>query len=83
MKTKMYSQEEVTRTVTVRLGRERERMTKDFERRIKKIMASLHLMLYQEMCEMKKESTIETQEPSLRAVEPNEADFVESYPEKK
>jgi len=60
MKTKMYSQDEVTRIVTVRLGRERERMTKDFERRIKKIMASLHLTLYQEMCEMKKESTIET-----------------------
>ena len=53
MNTKTFSQEEVNRIVTVRVSREREKLAKEFESRMKRCMASLHLMLHQEMCEMK------------------------------
>jgi hypothetical protein len=56
MNTRTFSKEEVTRIVNVRLYRERERMVKDFENRMKRCMAALHLMLYQEMCEMKEKN---------------------------
>ena len=70
MGAKTFSQEEVNRIVTARVGRERERLARDFENRMKRCMASLHLMLHQEMCEMKRDATVEMQEPLLQAIEP-------------
>ena len=48
-----FSQEELNRIVAVRVKRERERLTTEFESRIKKCMASIHLMLHQEMRALK------------------------------
>jgi|GEM_PF-3465200 len=70
MSCKKFSQDEVNRIVTVRVKRERERLAKEFENRMKRCMASLHLMLHQEMREMKQDTMAETQEPSLPAIEP-------------
>jgi len=81
MKEKKYSKEEVTRIVNARLHRQHSRLTKDFEKRMKRCMASLHLMLYQEMCEVKKDETIEMQEPSLRDTVQKESDLVKKHPE--
>ena len=50
---KRFSQEELNRIVTQRVKRERERLTAEFENRMKKCMASIHLTLHQEMCAMK------------------------------
>jgi len=82
MDSRAYSKEEVTRIVNSRLYREREKMTKDFETRMKRCMASLHLMLYQEMCEMKNDAADKMQEPPLRAAEPIRNGLTPSFPEK-
>jgi len=50
---KKFSQEELNRIVAVRIKRERERLTAEFEKKMKKCMASIHLMLHQEMCALK------------------------------
>ena len=55
MKQKSFSQEEVNRIIAVRIKRERERVTKEFESRMKRCMASIHLTLHQEMCAMKRD----------------------------
>lgn len=62
MTAKKFSQQEVNRIVALRVSRERESLTKDFENRMKRCMASLHLMLHQELCAMKREMVNETQE---------------------
>ena len=67
MTEKRFSQEELNRIVTVRLKRERERLTKDFENRIRRCMASIHLMLYQEIGAMKWELAAETKDTLLSA----------------
>jgi len=79
----MFSQKEVNRIVNMRLCRERERLARDFESRMKRCMASLHLMLYTEMCEMKRDATIEMQEPLLQDTDPKETDPLMSHPDKK
>jgi len=83
METKKLSQKEVNRIITARVSRERERLVKDFESRMKKCMASLHLMLYQEMCEMKRDATTEMQEPLLQDIDPNKSGLFTSHPERK
>ena len=55
MKQKSFSQEEVNRIIATRIKRERERVTKEFESRMKRCMASIHLTLHQEMCAMKRD----------------------------
>jgi len=50
-----FTQQEVNHIVTARVSRERERLINDFENRMKRCMASLHLMLHTEMREMKRE----------------------------
>ena len=50
-----FTQEEVNRIVTACVSRERESLIKDFENRMKRCTASLHLMLHTEMREMKRE----------------------------
>ena len=50
MAKKVFTQQELNRIVAARLGRERERLTKEFEDRLKRCMAAVHLTLYQEMC---------------------------------
>ena len=67
MTEKRFSQEELNRIVTARLKRERERLTKDFEKRLKRCMASIHLMLYQEIGAMKWELAAETKDTLLSA----------------
>ena len=69
MNTKKFSQEEINRIVTVRIRRERERLTKEFENRIKRCMASVHLTLHQEMCAMKRDIADE-QDMLMSAEEP-------------
>ena len=83
MSTRILSHDEVNRIVNMRLSRERERLTRDYESRMKRCMASLHLMLYQEMCEMKRDATIEMQEPLLQDIDPNETDLFPFHPERK
>lgn len=55
MNSKKFSQEEVNRIVAVRVKRERERLTKEFESRMKRCIASVRLTLHQEMCAMKQD----------------------------
>lgn len=60
---KLLKQEEVNRIVAARLKRERERLTREFEARLKRCMAAVHLTLYQEMCALKQEIAAETTDP--------------------
>ena len=53
MKEQTFSQEEVNRIIALRVKRERERLTKEFEYRLKRLMASVHLTLHGELCAMK------------------------------
>lgn len=55
MNIKKFSQEEVNRIVAVRINRERDRLTKEFENRMKRCMASVHLTLHQEICALKRD----------------------------
>lgn len=57
MAKKMFLQDEVNRIIAVRMKRERERVVKEFENRMKRCMSSIHLTLYQEMCALKREIT--------------------------
>jgi len=60
MAKKAFTQEELNRIVAARLGREQERLTKEFEKKLKRCMAAVHLTLYQEMCSLKREIDAET-----------------------
>lgn len=62
MADKKFSQEELNRIVTSRLKRERDRLTKEFENKLKRCMAAVHLTLYQEMCSLKWELDAETKD---------------------
>ena len=63
MDIRKFSQEEVNRIIAARVKRERERLTTDFENRIKRCMASIHLLLHQEMCAMRRDMTVEAKDP--------------------
>jgi len=60
MKSKMFSQDELNRILAARIKRERERVSKEFENRLKRCMASVHLTLHQEMCAMKRDMATES-----------------------
>lgn len=55
MAEKLFTQTELNKILTQRLRRERERMSRDFEKKLKRCMASVHLTIYQELCLLKKE----------------------------
>lgn len=65
MNSKKFSQKDVNRIVAIRVKREQERLTKEFETKMKRCMASIHLTLYQEMCSIKRDIAAETMEASL------------------
>lgn len=73
MDTKKFSQNELNRIVAIRVRRERERLTKEFENKMKRCMASIHLLLHQEMCSFKRDMATEMQETLFPGNEPNEA----------
>ena len=49
MADRLFTQNELNKIVAQRIKRERERLKKEFERRLKRCMASVHLIIYQEM----------------------------------
>lgn len=63
MAKRTFDQNELNRIVAARLGRERERLTKEFEIRLKRCMASVHLTIYQEMCSLRRAIDAETNDP--------------------
>lgn len=62
MAEKIFSQDELNRIVGARLQRERDRLTKEFENKLKRCMAAVHLTLYQELCSLKQEIDAETKD---------------------
>jgi len=72
MADKRFTQEEVNRIITTRIKRERDRLTKDFENRLKRCMADIHLMLHQEMCALKWDLAAETKGTLLSEQENDE-----------
>ncbi len=62
MAEKLFTQEEINRIVAGRLGRERDRLAREYENSLKRCMAAIHLMLHQEMCSMKRDLTAEAAE---------------------
>ena len=71
---KKFSQEELNRIVATRVKRERERLTAEFENKMKKSMASIHLILHQEICAMRRDMATETLEPLAPPIWQNEED---------
>ena len=65
MADKRFTQEEVNRIIATRIKRERDRLTKEFENRLKRCMAEIHLMLHQEMCALKWDMAAETKDTLL------------------
>lgn len=63
MAEKLFTQKELNRILTSRLKRERDRFAKEYESSLKRCMAQIHLMLYQEMCSTKKGMETETIDP--------------------
>ena len=63
MAQKLFTQSELNHIVASRLKRERERMARDYEDSLKRCMAQIHLMLYQEMCSTKRDMAAETNDP--------------------
>ena len=72
MAVRKFSQIELNHIVAARVCRERDSLVKDFENRMKRIMASLHLMLHQELCTMKREMADNKREMSLPLSQTNE-----------
>lgn len=62
MAEKSFNQAELNRIVASRIKRERDRLTKEFENKLKRCMAAVHLTLYQEMCSLKRELDAETKD---------------------
>jgi len=62
MTDKLFTQAELNRIVAARIKRERDRLVKEYEISVKRCMASLHLMLHQELCAMKRDMTDEGKE---------------------
>lgn len=75
MAKKMFTQEDLNRIVAARLGRERERLTKEFEKKLKRCMAAVHLTLYQEMCSLKREIDAETNDTLLSNINEQPSDM--------
>ena len=63
MSEKQFTQEELNRIVAARLRRERERLTREFENKLKRCMAAVHMTLYREMCSLKWEIAAEARDP--------------------
>lgn len=66
MDKKKFSQEEVNRIVAMRLKRERERLMKEFDGKLKRCMTAIHNMMRQEMCAMKREAEEEKTENTIQ-----------------
>ncbi len=62
MANKNFSQDELNRVLSSRLSRERSRLEKEFEKRMKRCMASIHLTLYEEMCALKRDMDAEAKD---------------------
>jgi hypothetical protein len=62
MAAKSFSQDELNRVLSSRLSRERSKLEKEFEKRMKRCMASVHLTLYEEMCALKRDMAAEIKE---------------------
>lgn len=75
MAKKAFTQEELNRIVAARLGREQERLTKEFEKKLKRCMAAVHLTLYQEMCSLKREIDAETNDTLLSNINEQPSDM--------
>ena len=56
MEKKKFSQEEVNRIVAIRVKRERERLIKEFDSKLKRCMISIHNIVSQEIRTMKREN---------------------------
>ena len=69
MAEKRFTQEELNRIVAARLKRERERLTREFENKLKRCMAAVHMTLYREMCSLKWEIAAEARDPLWSAPE--------------
>jgi hypothetical protein len=65
MNAKKFTQSEVDRIVALRIKREQERLTKDFEKRLKRCISSVHLTLHQKMGAMKRDIEAEMLEALL------------------
>lgn len=72
MAEKLFTQTELNKILTQRLRRERERMSRDFEKKLKRCMASVHLTIYQELCLLKKEFDPEWDDTILSKTETDE-----------
>lgn len=59
MAEKLFSQDELNKIVTARIKRERDKMSREFEKKLKRCMASVHLTIYQELCSLQKEMSPE------------------------
>ena len=75
MSEKLFSQGEVNRIVASRVSRERERLTKEFESKMRRCMASVHLMLHQEMCSLKWELVVEPKDTEMSGCGANDPVF--------
>ncbi len=69
MAEKLFTQTELNKIVASRLKRERERLARDFEKKLKRCMASVHLQLYQELCSLEKEINPERNDTDLSKID--------------
>ena len=69
MAEKLFTQTELNKIVASRLNRERERLSRDFEKKLKRCMASVHLNIYQELCSLKKEIYPERNDTEMSQIE--------------
>ena len=58
MNGKKLTQKQINKIIKVRVNREKERLGNDFENRLKRCMASIHLMLHTEIKDMRREMVI-------------------------
>lgn len=73
MDIKKFSQQEVNQIVNTRLKRERKRLIKEFENKVKRCMASIHILVHQDMCELKRDLADETKDLSDPVIRPKDA----------
>lgn len=67
-----FTQDELNRIVTSRLKRERDRLTREFESKLKRCMAAVHLTLYQEMCSLKWDLDAQTKDTFMSDLNENQ-----------
>ncbi len=72
MAEKLFTQTELNKIVASRIKRERERLSRDFEKKLKRCMASVHLTIYSELCSLEKEIYPERTDTDLSQIEPEE-----------